>query len=453
VINRQAWAGEWDWRARWRRLWDIDFARHAFMLSAGGGVAQLIVLALSPAIARLYSPEAFGVFAIYAAFASVLAVAATGQYEEVLMLPRYHRQGACLLLFVILLCPIVALILGLPLVIFRSSLAVLIGEPRLALYLWALPLSVMLIGWYQVLRFWAIRRVAFADVAFNAVTRATTGAVLACLMGIWPPFPGAPEGGLIFSQILGEGLGNVLLAWRIRRRDQTLLAWPGWRRLLATARRWRALALSYTAGQGIAQCYGRLPVLAIGWLFGPSAAGLYAWAERFMGLPSLVEVAIGDVYRQRATVEYHQNGRFDGLMRRTFLATTVLAVAPYAVGIALAPILFALLFGPVWREAGQITQILLVGGFFSFATTPVDKAILIFQRTRYMLGWHLARLALKLGAVGATALLALSLATFLWLIVLARIGLYIVDLAYSYHLAKGRTCYPKKYRMLRGGVQ
>ena len=103
-----------------------------FMLSAGGGVAQFIVLALSPAIARLCFPEAFGVFAIYAALASLLAVVATGQYEKVLMLPRYHRQGACLLLFVILLCPVVALILGLPLVIFRSSLAVLIGEPRLA---------------------------------------------------------------------------------------------------------------------------------------------------------------------------------------------------------------------------------------------------------------------------------------------------------------------------------
>ncbi|MGH6887032.1 MAG: lipopolysaccharide biosynthesis protein, partial [Geminicoccales bacterium] len=190
-------------------------------------------------------------------------------------------------------------------------------------------------------------------------------------------------------------------------------------------------------GQGVARCYGRLPVLAISWLFGPSAAGLYAWAERFADLPGLVATSIGDVYRQRATVEYHRHGRFDGLMRRTLTATTVLALAPYALGIALAPVLFAWLFGQEWRDAGVLAQILMVGGFVSFAITPVDKAAVIFQRTRYIFLWHVARLTLKLGAVIATAMLGLSLIVLLWLIVVVRVGLYLVELVYNYRLAKG----------------
>jgi O-antigen/teichoic acid export membrane protein len=187
----------------------------------------------------------------------------------------------------------------------------------------------------------------------------------------------------------------------------------------------------------VATCYGRLPILAISWLFGPSAAGLYAWAERFACLPELAAASIGDVYRQRATVEYHRHGRFDGLMRRTFAATTVLALAPYALGIMLAPVLFAWLFGQEWREAGVFAQILMVGGFVSFAITPVDKAAVILQRTRYIFLWHVARLVLKLGAVVTTAMLGLSLTTLLGLIVIIRVGLYLVELAYNYHLAKG----------------
>jgi O-antigen/teichoic acid export membrane protein len=445
VISRQEWALEWNWRALWQRLWGIDFVRHVLTLSAGSGLAQFIVLGLSPLIARLYSPEAFGVFATYAAFTNLLALAATAQYDAVLMLPRYHRQGFCLLLFIVLLCPAVALILSLPLVIFRGSIATSIGLPRLALWLWLLPISVILFGWYVALRMWAMRRAAFADVAHNAVTRVVVGACLACFMGVWPPFPGAPEGGLILSQIMGEGFGNMLLAWSMRRRDRALLAWPGWLRLLATARRWRGPALSLTATRAVAVCNDRLPLLAIGWLFGASAAGTYAWAERFAVLPSqLVATGIGDVYRQRATVEYHRHGRFEKLMQRTLLVTTALAIVPFALGIALAPALFTSLFGRAWHEAGVLAQILLVGEFVFFVVSPVDKALLIHQRTRYLFNWHLARLFLTCGALGAVMLMDLPLMVFVWLIVLIGIILYTIDLVYSYHLARKGRFFPSK---------
>ncbi|MGH6948713.1 MAG: lipopolysaccharide biosynthesis protein [Kiloniellales bacterium] len=416
----------------------VGFARHALALGGGNALAQLIVLGLSPVIAYLYTPAAFGLFAAYTAILYLLSVAATGQYEATLMLPRRDRHAGCLLWFVMMLCPTVALGLGLVLVVFREPLAELLGTPRLALWFWVLPVSIVMVGWYQALRYWTMRREAFSDVARNAVTRAAVGTGLACVMGVWQPFPQAPEGGLILSHILGEGVGNLLLVSRIFYRDRGIVAWPGWPRVLATARRWRHLALSLAAGSGVARCYDNLPVLAINWLFGPAAAGLYAWAERFTLLPAqLVAAAIGDVYRQRATVEYHRHGQFDGLMRQTFTATTLIALLPYAIGIALAPTLFGWIFGPVWREAGVLAQILMVGGFFSFATVPVDKATIIFQRTRFILCWHVARLGLKLAAVAATALLSLSLTTLLWLIVLVRILLYCVDLVYNYQLSKG----------------
>jgi O-antigen/teichoic acid export membrane protein len=314
------------------------------------------------------------------------------------------------------------------------------GEPRLALWILVLPVSVVLVGWYQALRFWTMRREAFGDVARNVVTRTAAGAGFACVFGMFPPLPEAPEGGLILSQMLGEAFGNLLLAYRILRRDKALCFWPGWYRLLAAARRWRSLALPLAAAQGIAIGYGRLPVLAITWLFGPAAAGHYAWAERFAVVPAqLVATAIGDVYRQRATVEYHRSGRFDRLMRRTLAVTTVIGVVPFALGIAIAPALFAWLFGPVWREAGVLAQILMVGGFVSFVVSPVDKAAVIFRRTRYMLAWHLARFGLKLGVIATAVFIDLSLATVLWLIVAVRIGLYCFDVVYEYRLAKGRS--------------
>ena len=103
--------------------------------------------------------------------------------------------------------------------------------------------------------------------------------------------------------------------------------------------RWRTLALAYTAAQGMAKLYSHLPIVAIGWLFGSSAAGLYARADRFTCVPSeLVATAVGDVYRQRDRRVPSVLAGLTGLMRRTFAAITVIAVlSPFVLAFLLAP--------------------------------------------------------------------------------------------------------------------
>lgn len=407
-------------------------------------MAQGIVIASSLLLARLYAPEAFGVFAIYSAIYSVLSIFVTLQYETTLYLPRRHRQAMCTLVFILLYCPVTALAIGVPIILFRDTFASLTGTPHLVTWVWFLPFSMMLAGWYQALRFWTMRLEAFTDVARNTFTRALVGAGAAIVMGFWPPFPAAPEAGLVLSQIIGEMVGNLLLVYRIGRRDRSLLFWPGWRRIWIAALRWRHLALSLTASQGIGRCFGHVPVLAIGWLFGPAAAGLYAWADRFTVLPAtLISAAIGDVYRQRATVDFHRHGRFDKLMRRTLALTTALAIPPYVIGIMIAPFLFSWLFGATWEEAGVIAQILMVGGLVSFATSPVDEATLIHQKTRYIFFLQLSRLLLKLVAVGCVMIFDGSLYTLIWLIVVNRIFIYLIDLSYCYYLARGSQINPR----------
>jgi len=168
------------------------------------------------------------------------------------------------------------------------------------------------------------------------------------------------------------------------------------------------------------------------------AAGLFAWAERFAILPALlVARAIGDVYRQRATREYQATGRFDGLMRRTLLLTSSLAVIPYGLGIALAPWLFEVLFGATWRPAGEFAAVLMLGGLVGFVVTPVDAAILIRERGLFSIGRHLARFLGEGGAALAAFVFDLPIVTLLWLLVGVRIAIYLVDGAYSWHLAKG----------------
>lgn len=65
-----------------------EFSRNVLTLMTGTTIAQAIPIAISPILTRIYTPEDFGVFALYMAIASIVAVVATGRYEMAIMLPK-----------------------------------------------------------------------------------------------------------------------------------------------------------------------------------------------------------------------------------------------------------------------------------------------------------------------------------------------------------------------------
>lgn len=427
------------WPPALRSLAESEFVRHVVMVGGGTGVTQVIMVAASPLIARLYSPESIGLYALYTALVGIIAVATTAMYEQVVMQPRTHRQAAAVLAFQLGYGTLAALVVAVASLALRQPIAQALGQPEMAAYLWALPLSVLLYSYYQGLRYWAMRRMAFADVAGNTVLRGGGAVILACLFG-WAlaSSGGASLGSLIVSQLIAELLGTLLLVRQIQRRDSHLFRGLQFRYALAMARRYRGLALTLTTTRGLATLYLQMPTIAVGWMFGVQTVGLLSWAERFATLPGrLVADAIGDVYRQRAFAEYHRTGRFDRLMLRTLTATSLMGIVPHALGIILAPTLFAWAFGPEWHEAGVFASILMVGSYFYFALTPVDKAIDIRQRKRFMLAWHLTRFVATSAIIAAVYLLDGSIIGLIALLVALRVALYLADAAYSLHLARG----------------
>ncbi len=63
----------------------------------GTGIAQAIPIAIIPILTRMFSPEDFGLLALYAACVSILGVVATGRYEIAIMLPKDDEDARLLL--------------------------------------------------------------------------------------------------------------------------------------------------------------------------------------------------------------------------------------------------------------------------------------------------------------------------------------------------------------------
>ena len=67
--------------------------RATLTLLAGGALAQALPLLLGPLLTRLYTPEQFGRYAVFAALAANLGVVACARYEFALVdAPESYRD-------------------------------------------------------------------------------------------------------------------------------------------------------------------------------------------------------------------------------------------------------------------------------------------------------------------------------------------------------------------------
>ena len=138
-----------------------EFNRNVVTVMTGTTIAQAIPIAIMPILTRLYTPEEFGIFALYVAIASIFGVIATARYELAIMLPKKDSEAANLFNLSIIITFIISLFTLLFVLIFHQPLINLIGNPEIGKWLYFIPLTVLFTGLYQTLNYWSSRKKNF----------------------------------------------------------------------------------------------------------------------------------------------------------------------------------------------------------------------------------------------------------------------------------------------------
>src|SRR5690606_24098016 len=127
------------------------------ILVGGSAVSQLVVVAASPAIARLYSPEDFGILAIYSSVLGFSVAAASLRYEFAIPLPSDSQEAADLASLSLLLTVLTTASLAIVLWIAFPVVAADARMSAVAPFLWLAPVGHFSAGIYKALRYWFTR--------------------------------------------------------------------------------------------------------------------------------------------------------------------------------------------------------------------------------------------------------------------------------------------------------
>jgi O-antigen/teichoic acid export membrane protein len=227
---------------------------------------------------------------------------------------------------------------------------------------------------------------------------------------------------------LGELAGRIANLWHLARYRKWRGLYLACRRypradLRATLHRYRQFPLLLLPSQTLDSGVGFAQSAALAYFFGPSGLGMFFLMRRTLDLPvAFVFRSLSDIFyaRQARDVRFAPDRVRPFFMRSVLL----LAGAGTLVGVPLmiaSPTLFALIFGPEWRQAGVLAAIMAPAAIMNLAVAPVARVFALTTKPHLRFwfsaanlgGTLLALLSVKLLAldlVGAT--IALSIATF-----------------------------------------
>jgi teichuronic acid exporter len=423
------------------RLRNSSYWRDIAWLASGNATAQAIAVVAMPLLTRLYTPAEFALQNLFLQVLGFAAVLFTCRYEYFVQLPK-QESDATGLLSLVLYMGIAGSLIATPLFwIFRHTLANWIGDPMLAAWLVLVPLTAALLSFSIAVQNFAQRRGQYRLSSLSEIVNKASY-VGTALAGFWVLKPPA---GLMLATAAGS-FGKIVWMSALSRSSSRsrlqlidLLHQGGTARLASlrrTASTYFHLSGSVVISHLLMSCTTIIPAIFIARAYGSDNLGQFALASTTLFLPAgLIGNAIGQVYYQRAAERRAARRDFGDLWRATARRLLWVGVPVYGLLALVARWVYPLVFGPAWIDAGRYASVLSISAFFSFITSPLDRACLVVGAWAYIPLWHAARVL----TAGLVAWLAWrhnwSVETFVVALVLQMSSLYLVDYWAEYRFA------------------
>jgi O-antigen/teichoic acid export membrane protein len=374
-----------------------SFSGDVLKLISGTTFAQLVSLAASPILTRLYAPEAFGLVTLFASITGILGVIVCMGYELAIMLPERDQEAANLLAVSLGAAFLISLLL-IPLVWWwRAPLLKWLNAPSLESYLWLVPIAVFISGVFLALNYWNSRTKQFGRLSIARITISLTTTPLTLGLG----FSGyVTAGSMIGASIVGQIVATSVLGKLIWQNDirffvkyiRLPVAWTWMKRykkflLIST---WSAIMNTISV---------QLPPLLLSTFFSSAIVGFYALGHRLLNIPmSLIGSAVAQVFFQRAAVSKNDD-TLPSAVRTTFLSLMALGSFPILLVMITGKDIFYVVFGSRWSEAGVYAQILAPWILFVFLGSPISVLFNVLEMQGTSLLFNLVLLVTRVASL------------------------------------------------------
>ena len=374
----------------YRKLLRSEMVKNSLTLISGTVIAQIIPVALQPLLRRIFTPEDFGVFAIYMSLLGMLAAIASLKYESTIILPKRDKDAAHLLVGSIIVVFSFSIIFLVLIFFLKNSLIDYFNfPPAIEQWLYLLPLSAFIFTSYQAMNYWLIRKNRFKASAVNKVIRRTAEGGTQTGLGF-----STVSSGLIIGNIIGDSINFLSGIFQIKRSSFNLksVRLP---RILYLLKRYKEFPLYSGVPSFLNTISLLVPVLIITRSFDEEIAGFYSLSQMVLALPlALVSVSVSQVLLQQLSEKIKSTSSINSIVTRLALVLTGLSIPFILIILFFGEALFDFFFGIDWRVSSDITQILIYAYALKFIVSPLSVVFIALEKVKisglWQLGYFLA---------------------------------------------------------------
>lgn len=334
---------------------DRTFFINVAKIMTGTTFAQVLTFAATPFLARLFSAEDFGYFAIFSSVVSMVAVFCTGRLNMAIILPEADHDAFCLFLLGVVATIIVSCVTGIG-VYLLSATSLLqdmyTAHPAIVLLI---PVGIAFNGLLQLFGYMLNRTKRFGLLSESKVVQAVFTISATIIFG--KLMMGAE--GLVFGVIIGLfiaclRMGMVMETGRNPECTNASLRHD----IMRLLKLYRDYPLKGSLGAFLNAASYQAENLLFAWLFGFEAAGYYFFASRLLSaIKSQLSTSVWQVF-----VGTLRNESVDYIFAKMekYQERLVYIIMPFAISIFfLLPHLWQLFFSEKWLQSLPYVYIMI----------------------------------------------------------------------------------------------
>lgn len=355
---------------------DSGSAKNVLTLMSGTMLSTILPILFSPIMTRIFSPEHYGILGVYISISGVLGVLAYAHYSQAVLLAKDEVSAKSAVQLTLSISTAFSIFIWLLIFFYK-----LFGEfsfiETINVWLYLIPVSILLNGFNATLLVWANRTKAYKVMAKNRIWQALATICVQLVFG----FLFKNETGLLLGLLTGQLLSVLLL---LKKFGFVFKDWlSNWSAQLKIFKEFKNLLFYSTPSEFINNVINQTPIFLLKELGNISFVGSYNFTNRLLGIPQqFFSSAVIEVFKQKASEDYHNNGNCRGIFIKTFKILLALAVIPFLGLAILSPYVFEIVFGPKWVEAGIFAQYLSLLFLFRFSISPLTYVYYIAGKQR-----------------------------------------------------------------------
>lgn len=365
-----------------------EFSKNVLTLMTGTGIAQVLPVLASLVLARLYSPEDFGVFALFTSIYTILGTVSCFRYEVAIVLPKEDNKSKALVIISIIILISVFLFLLTGYFLFSESILLRVSEYAKEPNRWFFLIfpAIFLYSLYQILNFWLNRNKKYKAMAYSRMIQSGVIAVFSILFGLLQ----FSFLGLIAGSIIGLLTSSSYLLYQTIKQQDSFSKSFNKVYLKSVAfeyidfPKYATLSTLFNSFATIG-----LPIL-ITFFFGVEISGLYFFAMKLVRLPlNIMFSSFSQVYREKAAYLFSTDKKQLLVFTKSLQKKIILLMVPsLLIASILAPYVFSFIFGSEWYQAGIYVRYFSIFILLSSIYSPISsigdvlmeqKAVLVFN--------------------------------------------------------------------------